>query len=251
MGPSTSPSVSPTGSPTAFPTSATASPTYSYKALTTAGVTSVFTGSTVKNVALTGSNGFAFTVKTDAIVTENTGASKYVVAVDCYPPNWANIGCSSSACTTAANNFKTAFQEQIAIKLSINANQIPTANIVLTQGGGGYTGRHAHALADSTKVTADVLNCGSSGSGSTACTNAGGDDDEFPGWAIALCVVLPLLAIGGAAAAYFLLSGDGGAAEMEAEIKANEPVAPGPEDELATKPAEQIAEAAAQPEGQV
>lgn len=43
-----------------------------------------------------------------------------------------------------------------------------------------------------------------------------GKDDDFPGWAIALCVVLPVLAIGAGVAVYFLVCGSQQSADENA-----------------------------------
>lgn len=170
------------------------------------------------------------------------------------------------------NGFKVGFANAMAVKLSIPVTQIPTAYITFTE---TIFGRHAEPLhttagtpaashttanfhttaasgaSHSHGSTAGFRICSSSGvctATTSAPTNASSDDD-FPGWAIALCVILPLLAIGGAAAAYFLLSGDSSAS---GEISGTEPVATDTElSEKQIPDAQQIADAAAQPEGQV
>lgn len=82
-----------------------------------------------------------------------------------------------------------------------------------------YSGRRAHTLAGS--VTFQVVP-----------PTSGSDDDEFPAWGIALCVVLPVLCSCAIAAAVFFISQQKKDPAPEvAEIDKNDPAAGG---EMAT-----------------
>eukprot|EP01062_Namystynia_karyoxenos_P070901 TRINITY_DN6629_c0_g1_i7.p1 TRINITY_DN6629_c0_g1~~TRINITY_DN6629_c0_g1_i7.p1 ORF type:complete len:832 (+),score=187.71 TRINITY_DN6629_c0_g1_i7:119-2497(+) len=88
--------------------------------------------------------------------------------------------------------YKAAFAYTVARVLSINPAQLDQITFRL-QSTGRLVGRRAEPLQDS--VTATFLICPTSNCGPLS-TLLASDDDGFPGWLIAMLVVLPLLFLG-------------------------------------------------------
>jgi len=104
-------------------------------------------------------------------------------------------------------SYKMGLQYVLAMTAQVDIGQVPTNRIAITITGAGA--RRAEPLA----ATVAFVVCNG------ACTvtvpivglNVEEVDDEFPGWGIALCVILPLLAIGGIVGGVLAMGGMSGA----------------------------------------
>eukprot|EP01065_Artemidia_motanka_P029268 TRINITY_DN35410_c0_g1_i1.p1 TRINITY_DN35410_c0_g1~~TRINITY_DN35410_c0_g1_i1.p1 ORF type:complete len:796 (+),score=115.90 TRINITY_DN35410_c0_g1_i1:80-2467(+) len=103
----------------------------------------------------------------------------------------------------------------LAVATSMNRNPYQFVGVLFTGPGSVVLDRHAHELQDSISIDTEVCpnNCGATSTGIQQPT--ADDDDGFPGWAIALCVILPLLAIVIPVAIYFACCGTSQAATEE------------------------------------
>jgi len=109
--------------------------------------------------------------------------------------------------STGETSYKMGLQYVLAMTAQVDIGQVPTNRIAITITGAGA--RRAEPLA----ATVAFVVCNG------ACTvtvpivglNVEEVDDEFPGWGIALCVILPLLAIGGIVGGVLAMGGMSGA----------------------------------------
>lgn len=190
--------------------------------------------------AITGGNYFTFTssslskihpdLATDATepnpACSCTGTGCMRAALQAMTPPQPDSFCNAENCGSAGGFLHGVRMVVLHFTGTQPADRIPKGTNGCHFGTNGRTSsRHAHQLqapelnhvtqcdhSAATFTTTGTDRCPSHPTSAPVSTRSvptayphGGEDDDFPGWAIALCVVLPVLAIGAAVAIYFFV----------------------------------------------
>eukprot|EP01062_Namystynia_karyoxenos_P022871 TRINITY_DN187_c0_g1_i3.p1 TRINITY_DN187_c0_g1~~TRINITY_DN187_c0_g1_i3.p1 ORF type:complete len:837 (+),score=313.05 TRINITY_DN187_c0_g1_i3:101-2512(+) len=155
--------------------------------------------------SLAGLPAVSLTITTTPTVT--TGGSAQTASIA--------VSISRNAVLADAGGYKTAVAFMFAQELGINVAQI--FNLLIRFADGATVGRKAQALQDSATITFGVC-------GTTSGCSSIDDDDDFPGWAIALAVVLPIVGIAAIVGiVVFVCSGSSSSSSGEQQMEDKQP----------------------------